>query len=89
MSNNIKKRTDLLTPQLLKTPLGQKITYEFLKSLSKESSLEDALEKGKYIAQQNSSLLPFQISFIIDVLNVLGPVFIQFFSDYKTSKLQN
>ena len=89
MSNNIKKRTDLLTPQLLKTPLGQKITYEFLKSLSKESSLEDALEKGKYIAQQNSSLLPFQISFIIDILNVLGPVFIQFFSDYKTSKLQN
>ena len=89
MSNNIKKRTDLLTPQLLKTPLGQKITYEFLKSLSEGSSLEGALEKGKYIAQQNSSLLPFQISFIIDVLNVLGPVFIQFFSDYKTSKLQN
>ena len=89
MSNNIKKRTDLLTPQLLKTPLGQKVTYEFLKSLSEGSSLEDALEKGKYIAQQNSSLLPFQISFIIDVLNVLGPVFIQFFSDYKTSKLQN
>ena len=89
MSNNIKKRTDLLTPQLLKTPLGQKVTYEFLKSLSEGSSLEDALEKGKYIAQQNSSLLPFQISFIIDILNVLGPVFIQFFSDYKTSKLQN
>jgi hypothetical protein len=89
MSNNIKKRTDLLTPQLLKTSLGQKVTYEFLKSLSEGSSLEDALEKGKNIAQQNSSLLPFQISFIIDVLNVLGPVFIQFFSDYKTSKLQN
>ncbi|HJU58360.1 MAG TPA: hypothetical protein VJ583_01310 [Nitrososphaeraceae archaeon] len=89
MSNNIKKRTDLVTPQLLKTPLGQKVTYEFLKSLSEGSSLEDALKKGKYIAQQNSSLLPFQISFIIDVLNVLGPVFIQFFSDYKTSKLQN
>ena len=89
MSNNIKKRTDLVTPQLLKTPLGQKVTYEFLKSLSEGSSLDDALEKGKYIAQQNSSLLPFQISFIIDVLNVLGPVFIQFFSDYKTSKLQN
>ena len=30
MSNNIKKRTDLLTPQLLKTPIGRKVTYEFL-----------------------------------------------------------
>jgi hypothetical protein len=89
MSNNIKKRTDLLTPQLLKTPLGRKVTYEFLRSLSEGCSLEDALEKAKFVAQQNSSLLPFQISFILDVLNVLGPVVIQFFSDSKTSKLKN
>ena len=34
MSNNIKKRTDLLTPQLLKTPVGRKVAYEFLRSLS-------------------------------------------------------
>lgn len=89
MSDNIKKRTDLLTPQLLKTPLGQKVTYEFLRSLSEGCSLEDALAKGKFIAQQNSSLLPFQISFILDVLNVLGPAVIQFFSDSKTGKLKN
>ncbi len=83
MSNNIKKRTDLLTPQLLKTPIGQKVTYEFLRLLSEGYSIDDALEKAKIIAQQNSFLLPFQISFILDVLNVLGPVIIQFFSDSK------
>jgi hypothetical protein len=83
MSNNIKKRTDLLTPQLLKTPVGRKVTYEFLRSLSEGCSIEDALEKARLIAQQNSFLLPFQISFILDVLNVLGPVIIQFFSDSK------
>ena len=83
MSNNIKKRTDLLTPQLLKTPVGRKVTYEFLRFLSEGFSIEDALEKARLIAQQNSFLLPFQISFILDVLNVLGPVIIQFFSDSK------
>ena len=83
MSNNIKKRTDLLTPQLLKTPVGRKVTYEFLRSLSERCSIEDALEKARLIAQQNSFLLPFQISFILDVLNALGPVIIQFFSDTK------
>jgi hypothetical protein len=89
MSNNIKKRTDLLTPQLLKTPLGQKVIYEFLRSLSEGYSLQDALEKARFIAQQNSSLLPFQTSFILDVLNVLGPVVIQFFSDYKKGQVKN
>jgi len=83
MSDNIKKRTDLLTPQLLKTPVGRKVTYEFLRSLSEECSIEDALEKARSIAQQNSFLLPFQISFILDILNVLGPVIIQFLSDSK------
>ena len=83
MSNNIKKRTDLLTPQLLKTSVGRKVTYEFLESLSEGCSIEDALEKARLIAQRNSFLLPFQISFILDVLNVLGPVIIQFFSDSK------
>jgi len=83
MSNNIKKRTDLLTPQLLKTPVGRKVTHEFLRSLSEGCSIEDALEKARLIAQQNSFLLPFQISFILDILNVLGPVIIQFFSDSK------
>ena len=83
MSNNIKKRTDLLTPQLLKTPVGRKVIYEFLKSLSEGCSIEDALERARLIAQQNSFLLPFQISFILDVLNALGPVIIQFFSDSK------
>jgi hypothetical protein len=83
MSDNIKKRTDLLTPQLLKTPVGRKVTYEFLISLSEGCSIEDALEKARLIAQQNSFLLPFQISFILDILNVLGPVIIQFFSDSK------
>ena len=83
MSNNIKKRTDLLTPQLLKTPVGRKVTYEFLRFLSEGCSIEDALEKTRLIAQQNSFLLPFQISFILDVLNALGPVIIQFFSDSK------
>ena len=47
MSNNIKKRTDLLTPQLLKTPVGRKVTYEFLRSLSEGCSIEDALEKAR------------------------------------------
>ena len=89
MFNNIKKRTDLLTPQLLKTPTGQQVIYEFLKSLSEEDSLEDALEKAKIIAQQKGSLLPFQISFILDLLNILGPVVIQFFSDSKRSKLKD
>ena len=75
MSNNIKKRTDLLTPQLLKTPVGRKVASEFLRSLSEKGrSIEDALEKARLIAQQNSFLLPFQISFILDVLNVLGRV---------------
>ena len=83
MSNNIKKRTDLLTPQLLKTPVGRKVTYEFLRSLYEGCSIEDALEKARLIAQQNSFLLPFQISFILDVLNALGPVIIQFFSNSK------
>ena len=83
MSNNIKKRIDLLTPQLLKTPVGRKVAYEFLRSLSEGCSIEDALEKARLIAQQNSFLLPFQISFILDVLNALGPVIIQFFSDSK------
>ena len=87
MSNNIKKRTDLLTPQLLKTPVGRKVTYEFLRSLSEGCSIEDALEKARLIAQQNSFLLPFQISFILDVLNALGPVLIQFFSDSKNKKI--
>lgn len=89
MSNNIKKRTDLITPQLLKTPVGRKVIYGFLRSLSEGCSLEDALAKGKFIAQQNSSLLPFQISFILDLLNILGPVVIQFFSDSKRSKLKD
>jgi hypothetical protein len=83
MSNNVRKRSDLLTPQLLKTPTGQQVIYEFLKSLSEENPLEDALEKAKIIAQQKGSLLPFQISFILDLLNILGPVVIQFFSDSK------
>ena len=83
MSDNIKKRTDLLTPQLLKTSTGKKVIYEFLRSLYEGCSVEDALEKTRLIAQQNGSLLPFQISFILDVLNVLGPVVVQFFSDYK------
>jgi hypothetical protein len=83
MSNNVRKRPDLLTPQLLKTPTGQQVIYEFLKSLSEENPLEDALEKAKIIAQQKGSLLPFQISFILDLLNILGPVVIQFFSDSK------
>ncbi|MFB5601085.1 MAG: hypothetical protein ACE5SW_12770 [Nitrososphaeraceae archaeon] len=86
MSDNIKKRTDLLTPQLLKTPLGQKVTYEFLRSLSEGSSLKDALENARFVAQQNSSLLPFQISFILDILNVLGPVVVKFFSDFKLNE---
>ena len=83
MFNNIRKRTDLLTPQLLKTPTGQQVIYEFLKSLSEEDSLEDALEKAKIIAQQKGSLLPFQVAFILDLLTILGPVVIQFFSDSK------
>jgi hypothetical protein len=83
MFNNIRKRTDLLTPQLLKTPTGQQVIYEFLKSLSEEDSLEDALEKAKIIAQQKGSLLPFQVAFILDLLNILAPVVIQFFSDSK------
>jgi hypothetical protein len=83
MFNNIRKRTDLLTPQLLKTPTGQQVIYEFLKSLSEEDSLEDALKKAKIIAQQKGSLLPFQVAFILDLLNILGPVVIQFFSDSK------
>ncbi|MGE0242641.1 MAG: hypothetical protein AB7F53_04610 [Nitrososphaeraceae archaeon] len=89
MSNNIKHRTDLLTPQLLKTTVGQKATYEFLKSISEGCSLDDALEKARFIVQQNNSLLPFQTSFILDILKVLGPVVIQFFSDSKTTKLKN
>jgi len=83
MSDNIEKRTDLLTPQLLKTPLGQKVTYEFLKSLSRGYPLDDALEKAKAIAQEDGSLLPFQISFILNLLNILGPTVIKFFSDFK------
>jgi hypothetical protein len=89
MFDNIKKRTDLLTPQLLKTQTGQQVIYEFLKSLSEEHSLEDALENAKIIAQQKGSLLPFQISFILDLLNILGPVIIQFFSDSKRNELKN
>ena len=88
MSDNIKKRTDLLTPHLLKTPLGQKVTYEYLMSLSEGYSLIDALEKARVVAQQNSSLLPFQISFILDILDVLGPVVIKFFSDFKSNQVK-
>ncbi|HJS63642.1 MAG TPA: hypothetical protein VJ767_02145 [Nitrososphaeraceae archaeon] len=86
MSDNIEKRTDLLTPQLLKTPLGQKVTYEFLKSLSRGYPLDGALEKAKAIAQEDGSLLPFQISFILDLLNILGPTVIKFFSDFKNKR---
>ena len=86
MSDNIEKRTDLLTPQLLKTPLGQKVTYEFLKSLSRGYLLDDALEKAKAIAQEDGSLLPFQISFILNLLNILGPTVIKFFSDFKNKR---
>ena len=60
MSNNINKRTDLLTPQLLKTSAGKQVTYEFLKSLSEEYALEDALDNAKIIAQQNGSLYHFR-----------------------------
>lgn len=88
MFNNIKKRTDLLTPQLLKTPTGQQVIYEFLKSLWEEYPLEDALNNAKIIAQQKGTLLPFQISFILDLLNILGPIIIQFFNDSKKSKLK-
>ena len=83
MSDNIEKRTDLLTPQLLKTALGQKVTYEFIKSLPRGYPLDDALEKAKAIAQEDGSLLPFQISFILNLLNILGPTVIKFFSDFK------
>ena len=88
MSNNINKRTDLLTPQLLKTPAGKQVKNEFLKSLSEEYALEDALDNAKIIAQQNGSLLPFQISFILDLLNILDLVVIRFFNDSKRSKLK-
>lgn len=88
MFDNIKKRTDLLTPQLLKTQTGQQVIYEFLKSLWEEYPLEDALDNAKIIAQQKGSLLPFQISFILDLLNILGPIVIQFFNDSKKSKLK-
>ena len=56
MSNNINKRTDLLTPQLLKTPAGKQVTYEFLKSLSEEYALEDALDNAKII---NNKMVPY------------------------------
>jgi|GEM_PF-1849440 hypothetical protein len=88
MFDNIKKRTDLLTPQLLKTQTGQQVIYEFLKSLWEEYPLEDALDNAKIIAQQKGTLLPFQISFILDLLNILGPIIIQFFNDSKKSKLK-
>ena len=88
MFDNIKKRTDLLTPQLLKTQTGQQVLYEFLKSLWEEYPLEDALDNAKIIAQQKGTLLPFQISFILDLLNILGPIIIQFFNDSKKSKLK-
>ncbi len=88
MFDNIKKRTDLLTPQLLKTQTGQQVIYEFLKSLWEEYPLEDALNNAKIIAQQKGTLLPFQISFILDLLNILGPIIIQFFNDSKKSKLK-
>jgi hypothetical protein len=88
MFDNIKKRTDLLTPQLLKTQTGQQVIYEFLKSLWEEYPLEDALDNAKIIAQQKGTLLPFQISFILDLLNILGPIVIQFFNDSKKSKLK-
>lgn len=88
MFDNIKKRTDLLTPQLLKTQTGQQVLYEFLKSLWEEYPLEDALDNAKIIAQQKGTLLPFQISFILDLLNILGPIVIQFFNDSKKSKLK-
>ena len=88
MFDNIKKRTDLLTPQLLKTETGQQVIYEFLKSLWEEYPLEDALDNAKIIAQQKGTLLPFQISFILDLLNILGPIIIQFFNDSKQSKLK-
>lgn len=88
MFDNIKKRTDLLTPQLLKTQTGQQVIYEFLKSLWEEYPLEDALNNAKIIAQQKGTLLPFQISFILDLLNILGPIVIQFFNDSKKSKLK-
>ncbi len=88
MSDKIEKRTDLLTPQLLKTQTGQQVIYEFLKSLWEEYPLEDALDNAKIIAQQKGTLLPFQISFILDLLNILGPIIIQFFNDSKKSKLK-
>ena len=88
MFDNIKKRTDLLTPQILKTQTGQQVIYEFLKSLWEEYPLEDALDNAKIIAQQKGTLLPFQISFILDLLNILGPIIIQFFNDSKKSKLK-
>lgn len=88
MFDNIKKRTDLLTPQLLKTQTGQQVIYEFLKSLWEEYPLENALDNAKIIAQQKGTLLPFQISFILDLLNILGPIIIQFFNDSKKSKLK-
>ena len=88
MFDNIKKRTDLLTPQLLKTQTGQQVLYEFLKSLWEEYPLENALDNAKIIAQQKGTLLPFQISFILDLLNILGPIIIQFFNDSKKSKLK-
>ena len=88
MFDNIKKRTDLLTPQLLKTQTGQQVIYQFLKSLWEEYPLEDALDNAKIIAQQKGTLLPFQISFILDLLNILGPIVIQFFNDSKKSKLK-
>ncbi|HEX2408555.1 MAG TPA: hypothetical protein VHJ38_15230, partial [Nitrososphaeraceae archaeon] len=69
------------------TPVGRKATYEVLRSLSEGCSIEDALEKARLIAQQNSFLLPFQISFILDVLNALGPVIIQFLSDSKNKSI--
>ena len=88
MFDNIKKRTDLLTPQLLKTQTGQQVLYEFLKSLWEEYPLQNALDNAKIIAQQKGTLLPFQISFILDLLNILGPIIIQFFNDSKKSKLK-
>ena len=66
--------------------MGQKVTYEFLKSLSQGYPLNDALEKAKAIAQEDGSLLPFQISFILNLLNILGPTIIKFFSDFKNKE---
>jgi hypothetical protein len=77
----------LLTIRLLETPAGQEVLAAFFQELFTTWDPFKAGDRAKKVAEENGTLVPFEITLVIDFLiGVLGPAAIKYLLSPKRNE---